>query len=89
MSSSNSSGHDTAKLLRRAVFFVFLASLAIVSLFFTFKGLSAPRGMEQAQIGREIARGNGYTTKVIRPVALAQMKAANGEYPNLETLQDT
>ena len=89
MSSSNSSGHDTAKLLRRAVFFVFLASLTIVSLFFTFKGLSAPRGMEQAQIGREIARGNGYTTKVIRPVALAQMKDANGEYPNLETLQDT
>jgi len=45
--------------------------------------------MEQAQIGREIARGNGYTTKVIRPAALAQMKAANGEYPALKDLQDT
>lgn len=89
MSTPNSSGYDTAKLIRRAVFFVFLAGLAIVSLFFTFKGLSSPRGMEQAQIGREIARGNGYTTKVIRPVALAQMKDANGEYPVLENLQDT
>ncbi len=89
MSTTNSEGPDTAKILRRAIFFVFLASLAIVSLFFTFKGLSSPRAMEQAQIGREIARGNGYTTKVIRPAALAQMKEANGAYPVIQNLQDT
>ncbi|BDS06218.1 hypothetical protein NT6N_12580 [Oceaniferula spumae] len=91
MSQPNSSGmsYDPAKLIRRALFFVLLAGLAIVSLFVTFKGLSSPRGMEQAQIGREIARGNGYTTKVVRPIALAQMKDANGKYPVLENLQDT
>lgn len=86
---SSGNSYDTAKLIRRALFFVLLAGLAIVSLFVTFKGLSAPRGMEQAQIGREIARGNGYTTKVIRPIALAQMKDSNGKYPVLENLQDT
>ena len=73
--------YDPAKILRRALFFVLLAGLAIVSLFLTFNGLSAPRGMEQAQIGREIARGNGYSTKVLRPMAMAQMKEANGQYP--------
>ena len=45
--------------------------------------------MEQAQIGREIARGNGYSTKVIRPVALWQMEDANKEQPSLENLPDT
>ena len=81
--------YDPAKILRRALFLVLLAGLAIVSLFLTFNGLSAPRGMEQAQIGREIARGNGYSTKVLRPMAMAQMKEANGQYPVLENLQDT
>ncbi len=80
---------NSSQLIRRAIYFVILASLAVVSLFFTFKGLSSPRAMEQAQIGREIARGNGYTTKVIRPAALAQIKEAHGEYPVIKELQDT
>jgi len=89
MTSTPHQGYDTAKIIRRAIFFVSLAALAIASLFFTFKGLSSPRAMEQAQIGREIARGNGYSTKVLRPAALAQMKKANGEYPAMKNLQDT
>ena len=87
--SNSTTTFDPAKLIRRAVFLVVLAGLAIISIFVTFKGLSAPRGMEQAQIGREIARGNGYSTKVIRPVAIAQMTEANNEAPNLENLPDT
>ena len=89
MTTPTSQAYDPAKIIRRAIFFVCLAGLAIISLFFTFKGLSAPRAMEQAQIGREIARGNGYSTKVIRPVALAQIKKSKGEYPIVENLQDT
>ncbi len=92
MSISNSTGttaYDPAKIIRRAIFFVILVGLAAVSIFFNFKGLSSPRGMEQAQIGREIARGNGYSTKVIRPVALWQMNDANKEMPSLENLPDT
>ncbi len=38
-----------------------------------FRGLSHPKAMEQAQIAREIASGNGFTTRVIRPVAMAQI----------------
>jgi hypothetical protein len=34
--------------------------------------LNSPQAMDQAQIAREIARGNGFTTKMIRPVAYYQ-----------------
>ncbi len=83
--------NDPAKILRRAIFFIVLVGLAIVSIFFTFKGLSSPRGMEQAQIGRQIAHGHGYSTKVIRPVAIWQMQEASKEKqnPSLENFPET
>ena len=34
------------------------------------------QAMDQAQIAREIARGNGFTTKMIRPVAYDQAQRA-------------
>jgi hypothetical protein len=85
----NNQAFDSAKLIRRVLFFVLLAGFSILSIFVTFKGLSAPRGMEQAQIGREIARGNGYSTKVIRPVAITQMEKANKTAPTLENFPET
>ncbi len=39
-----------------------------------FKGLSHPHAMEQAAIAREISRGEGLTTKVIRPLAIAELE---------------
>lgn len=94
-STPNGSAYDAAKIIRRSIFFVCLLGLAALSLFFTFQGLTSPRAMEQAQIGREIARGNGYTTKVLRPVALWQMKEAQDKptneknYPSFKSLPDT
>ena len=35
-----------------------------------FKGLAHEKAIEQAQISREISRGHGFTTKMIRPAAL-------------------
>ncbi|MGB0775378.1 MAG: ArnT family glycosyltransferase, partial [Akkermansiaceae bacterium] len=84
------SSYNAAKLVRRSLFFVLLVSLSVVSLFVTFSGLSSPRGMEQAQVGREISRGNGYVTKVARPAAIMQMhKAKEGKYPRLDALPET
>jgi len=81
---------DPAKIIRRAIFFVILVGLAVISIFFTFRGLSAPRGMEQAQVGRQIAQGKGYSTKVLRPVAIWQMKEArDGEMPSFENFPET
>ena len=53
-----------------------------------FKGLSHPKGMEQAQIARELARGNGFTTKMIRPAVLGQFKENKGSIP-VEVMPDT
>ena len=46
-----------------------------------FQGLSHAMGMEQAQIAREIARGNGFTTKMIRPAALWLFEKNTGKFP--------
>ncbi|MDB6149437.1 MAG: hypothetical protein JWQ44_885 [Chthoniobacter sp.] len=46
-----------------------------------FKGLTHEKAIEQAQIAREIARGNGFTTKVIRPAALWLFEKNKGAFP--------
>ncbi len=88
-SSTKVGGMDTAVLVRRLLFFVLLFGLVWFYLVVTFRGLTAPHGMEQAQIGREIARGNNSTTKVIRPAAIWQAQQNENESPDLDTLYDT
>jgi Dolichyl-phosphate-mannose-protein mannosyltransferase len=46
-----------------------------------FRGLSHEKAIEQAQIAREIARGNGFTTKMIRPAALWLFEKNMGKFP--------
>ncbi len=53
-----------------------------------FKGLSHEAAMEQAQISREVARGNGFSTKFIRPAALYQFRENTGRF-DLEHTPDT
>ncbi len=36
-----------------------------------FVGLTHPKGIEQAVIARELARGHGFSTQVIKPAAVA------------------
>lgn len=76
---SNSERPDNSpsqKLLRASIIFAF-AALFLIQLLITFRGLKSPDAMEQAQIARELARGNGFTTKLIRPFALKQLVEAN------------
>ena len=56
----------------RYIFFVLAVVLALIHVFVTFRGLSSASGMDQAQLAREIARGHGFQTKVIRPYSWAQ-----------------
>lgn len=65
---------DTGILIRRSLFFAVLIALTLGNLFIFFRGLNSPQAMDQAQIAREIARGNGFTTKFIRPIAYEQAK---------------
>lgn len=62
-----------ATLATRLAFLALLVTLAFVHVFITFRGLSSAAGMDQAQIAREVARGNGLSTKFIRPYAWRQM----------------
>ena len=53
-----------------------LGIIAIAVLhFYQFRGLSTSQGMDQAQIGRAIASGEGWRTKMARPLAVGQLKA--------------
>jgi hypothetical protein len=64
----------------RALVVAFLAMMIWLWMFSegAFKGLSHERAMEQAEIAREIARGHGFSTKMIRPAALFQLKENKG-----------
>jgi hypothetical protein len=67
-----SAAFDTGVIIRRSLFFLLLIALTLGNLFTLFRGLNSPHAMDQAQIAREIARGNGFTTKMIRPAAYMQ-----------------
>lgn len=59
--------------LTRAFLWVALPALLFIQLFVTFRGLSSSLGMEQAQVARELARGNGFHTLTVRPYAWRQL----------------
>ena len=68
---------DSGLLIRRSLFFIVLLILTLANLFALFRGLNSPQAMEQAQIGREIARNGTFTSKMIRPVAYRQAEKAS------------
>jgi hypothetical protein len=81
---------DTGIIVRRSMFFLILIILTLANLFIFFRGLNAPAAMDQAQIAREISRGNGFATKVIRPIAYQQAKEKqNGAAIPFTGFQDT
>jgi len=80
--------------VRRVKFVLLVSAIAfIVYLWFFkvgggFKGLPHDKAIEQAQIAREITRGHGFSTKVIRPAAIWQFERHTGAFP-LERTPDT
>ena len=67
---NNNSSINYTTLTLRAVFFLLLIVMAGLHVKVLFRGLDSAHGMEQAVIAREVARGNGLVTKVIRPAAV-------------------
>ncbi|MEM7385018.1 MAG: hypothetical protein AAF514_08750 [Verrucomicrobiota bacterium] len=78
---------NAGMLIRRALFFLLLIGLTFYHLFLDFRGLSHARGMDQAQIGREIAAGNAFATKFIRPLVLSDLNDHLKGLPNPEEAQ--
>jgi hypothetical protein len=77
-----------SQLLTGALIAVTLAALVFAQLFLTFRGLSNPLGMEQAQLARELARGHGFHTLTIRPAQWRQ-QMDHGKVATVEGMPDT
>jgi hypothetical protein len=70
---------DRSHWLRAAVALMALMVVSALFLLFEFQNLSAPQAMDAAQVGRQLARGEGFTTRLIRPfsVRLLEDRAAD------------
>ena len=64
---------DAGMMVRRALFLLLLVGITYYYLGVDFRGLSHPKGMDQAQIARQIASDKHYSTLVIRPLSYAQV----------------
>ena len=62
---------DITSLAKKSLLLVLMIAIAVIYLFFDFKGLTATDGMEKAQLAREISRGS-FKTKSIRPISFGQ-----------------
>jgi len=76
------------RLMRLLLVLTAMVALALVLLFVKFKGLSAAEGMDQAQIAREYARGNGLVSQQIRPFEMF-LEVEKGRPEVSKPLQDT
>ena len=56
--------------IRRLVIAAVVGLLAMMWFVFKFNGFSVPAAMDQAQVGRQIAEGRGFSTLYARPLAL-------------------
>ncbi len=65
---------DAGMMIRRALFLLLLIGLALYFLGLDFRGLSTSKGMEQAVVSREIAKGNGFYTTILKPLAWKQIE---------------
>jgi len=74
--------------IKFVAFLVFTLAVASAYFFWDFVGLSNPRAMEQAQIARSVASGQGFATNELRPAALAQIQHKRGDFPD-GTVPDT
>ncbi len=66
---------DAGMIVRRVLFLLLLLGLGIYHLFFNFNGLTTKRGIDQAQIAREIAAHKTFNTKFLRPLSIYQVNS--------------
>ncbi|MDD5198281.1 MAG: glycosyltransferase family 39 protein [Terrimicrobiaceae bacterium] len=70
-----------APLLRGIAGGVVLLTVVLLYLFVQFTGFDSPAAMDQGQISRSLASGEGFSTKYIRPMALWQLNHAGKAIP--------
>jgi hypothetical protein len=65
---------DAGMMIRRALFLLLLIGVTYFYLGIDFRGLSHEKGMDQAQIARQIAKDSSFSTLCIRPLAFRQVE---------------
>ncbi len=77
----------------RVILLLLVLALVTIQLVLTFRGLFYAESMDQAQIARNIARGEGFTTQFIRPVEFMDhakvLKERGVEQLDLDNFRDT
>jgi hypothetical protein len=66
----------TARVIKIGMLVAVVAGIIVLNFFFHFKGLGTEAAMDQAQIARSLASGEGFTTRYIRPLAIQQLTAS-------------
>ena len=69
------------RIILISMFVMLIAALVIFYSLFRFKGLGTEAAMDQAQIARSLASGEGFTTRYIRPLAIQQLLDADKKIP--------
>lgn len=82
--SNTDSSRTNVFIILRLLLAVSVLLLCFTQLFFTFKGLNSPDAMNQAQIGRQIARGEGYTTKSLTPFDIRIRSKISADSPDFD-----
>src|SRR5947208_7083600 len=67
--------------IKRGLAVAVIAGLSLLYLMNEFRGLSTSWGMDQAQIGRHIAAGQGWSTNFFRPLAVGQLERNGKDVP--------
>lgn len=65
----------TAVWIRRGLALLVVVGLALFYFMHEFRGLATSQAMDQAQIGRNLASGQGWRTDFVRPRAVGQLQA--------------
>jgi len=71
----------TARIIRICMIAVVIAGLTVLHFLFHFKGLGTETAMDQAQIARSLATGEGFSTRYIRPLAIQQLADSGRKIP--------
>lgn len=68
-----------AKYVRWFGLFIGFAALALIFNLFCFHNFTNPEAMDAAQLGRNISRGDGFTTLLVRPLSVGLTREARAD----------
>lgn len=77
-----------ARIIQTCVMIAIMGAVAVFLMISRFNGLSSSTGMEHAQIARELTRGHGFSTKMIRPIEINRLVQKHGGFP-VENIPET